>query len=199
MALDQPVSQADPVDVLLQRFLHIQQQRAEHYTIFNDNFKTYLKNRSNTFMRESMQLTTTAFSNCSKQVRLIETGLLAVHDREDLAKLIRTIQDHEREKLRLTLTLNSLKSAFEFKTFTWQQEEDADILESSSQQRTCACCPGPHADGTGGSGQPAALEPTESEYTLAVQDAQLTLNDHVMGINEVMEEIREALASLNEE
>jgi hypothetical protein len=100
----------------------------------------------------------------------------------------------------LTLTLNALKTAFEFKTFTWQQEEDADALEPHAQQRTCACCPGPHTDGATGAGQPAAaLEPTESEYKLAVQDAQLTLNDHVMGINEDMEEIREALASLRED
>ena len=106
-----------------------------------------------------------------------------------------SVQEHEREKLRLTLELHSLKQAHAFETFSWQQEDDEDVdpLEPRAP-RTCGCgSSGAHSHGAASAEH---LEPTESEYQLAVQEAQLALNGHVLGINEKIEEVRDFLADL---
>ena len=114
-------------------------------------------------------------------------------------------QEHEREKLRLTLALQSLRQAHAFEAFSWQQEdpEDVDILEPRAP-RACGCgSAGGHAAGghaaNGGPHDPSGgvhAEPTEAEYKLAVQEAQLALDQHIQGINERIEEIRDCLIDL---
>ena len=110
---------------------------------------------------------------------------------------ILTHQEHEREKLRLTLSLQSLRQAHTFEAFSWQHQdpEEVDPLEPRAP-RACGCgstaAHHPHIS----SAQAEHLEPTESEYRLAVQEAQLALDCHVLGINEKIDEIREVLADL---
>lgn len=90
-----------------------------------------------------------------------------------------------------------MRQAHAFEAFSWQQEdpEDIDILEPRAP-RTCGCgSAGAHA-ANGASHDPSGgvhAEPTEAEYKLAVQEAQLALDQHIQGINERIEEIREEI------
>ncbi|GIL54110.1 hypothetical protein Vafri_9652 [Volvox africanus] len=65
---------------------------------------------------------TMAFNDCSKKVIILE-GMLKELGRADLAAILRGVQDSERDKLRLTLTLQALKQAAAFRSFSWQQQQ----------------------------------------------------------------------------
>jgi hypothetical protein len=183
--------------LLLMDFMQVQQERAEHYSAFHAAFKAYLASRAEAAYQVQVQATTKAFNTCSLRVREI-TERLEQADRGEMAALLREVQQHEREKLRLSLAIQSLQQAHAFKTFSWQneEEEEGDPLEPP-QPRTCGCSAGAHAPGQHhehAHGPAAAPEPTEREFTLALREAQLALDEHVRSINERIEEVRYALA-----
>eukprot|EP00955_Chlamydomonas_euryale_P028846 304062-Chlamydomonas_euryale.AAC.15 len=96
------------------------------------------------------------------------------------------LQEHEREKLMLTLTLQSLQQTYALQGFSWQRDDadEVDVLDPLAV-RTCACRQGHH----GHASQP---EPTEAEFNAAVREAQVALDDHINSINETLEEVRYA-------
>lgn len=105
------------------------------------------------------------------------------------------VQEGEREKLRLTLALQSLQRAHAFEAFSWQREEDVDVLEPPAA-RTCGC--GSHA---GHGAEQAAheaehVEPSEQEFKAAMREAQLLLDAGIRGINESLDEVQCALEEL---
>ena len=98
----------------------------------------------------------------------------------------------------MTLSLQSLRQALAFEAFSWQNEDpdEVDPLEPKAP-RICGCgSSSAHAVGRQHNVSEEHLEPTETEYRLAVREVYLAIDGHVVGINEKIEEIREALADL---
>lgn len=194
---------------LLKLFMQVQQQRAEHYSSMHQAFRTFLSTRQEPVFRHALQEATAGFNSCSKQVIFAETCLKQELQRPDLAALLRVVQEQEREKLRLTLSLQSLKQALAFETFSWQHEEDVDILEPKAP-RTCGCSSAPalspgqtqagsHSAHHSHTHDHAIAEPTEAEYNSAVKEAQLLLDEHIREINAKIEEVREILLDVKDQ
>ncbi|KAJ9513508.1 hypothetical protein QJQ45_006062 [Haematococcus lacustris] len=134
-------------------------------------------------------------------------------------------QDSEREKLRLTLSLQSLRTAAAFGTFSWQHghveggaelgvghgaplepghapgpsaaglQPDSLLLSKGHGHGCCSCGAG---EGAGGQGGQEEEEPSEAEYTAAVQEALLLLDRCIADINDALEEVRYALEEMQE-
>ncbi len=116
----------------------------------------------------------------------MEEKLKIDYSRPDLSAILRKVQDQERQKLRLTLSLQSLNQAFAYQTFSWQHEEDIDILEHKPP-RSCGCSS--HDD---------PEEISEADFRLAVRDAKLSLDTCIQAINDCLEEVREAIEEIKE-
>ncbi|GLC44532.1 hypothetical protein PLESTB_000063400 [Pleodorina starrii] len=110
------------VESALRAFLEVQTCRAQLYTRFQDGFKGFLRTKHEGHYKALMADLTAAFSECSKRVIALE-GALKDMGRTDLAATLRSVQESERDKLRLTLTLQALKQAAAFRTFSWQQRK----------------------------------------------------------------------------
>ncbi|EFJ46080.1 hypothetical protein VOLCADRAFT_62922, partial [Volvox carteri f. nagariensis] len=105
----------------IQEFLQVQTCRAQLYSRFQDGFKTFIRTRHEGPYKALLSELTLAFNDCSKKVIGLESALQEM-GRADLAATLRTVQESERDKLRLTLTLQALKQAAAFRTFSWQQQ-----------------------------------------------------------------------------
>jgi hypothetical protein len=92
------------------------------------------------------------FQQCSQQVIAIEQALAGPLGQPQAAELLRSLQENEREKLQLTLSLQALKAAHEHQRFSWQAEEGADAAGVGWPGHVC---------GVGCSHQGPADEPTQ--------------------------------------
>jgi len=99
------------------------------------------------------------------------------------------------------------------------QRAVADAVAASASQEAAQCsgssnAGGPHGHGCGGSAthgchhshshehdplEPSPLEPTEAEFNAAVREAVQELDACVVGINDLLDEVREAVQELQEE
>ncbi|CAO2833071.1 unnamed protein product [Amaranthus hypochondriacus] len=87
---------------LLRRFLAVQQRRAEAYAKLRDGFAEYLISGGELAYQQLCNEITVEFSDCSKQVRELESQFLKPDCfRDDLAKLLRAVQEQEKQKLEL--------------------------------------------------------------------------------------------------
>jgi hypothetical protein len=124
------------------------------------------------------------------------------------------VQEGEREKLRLTLALQALRTPHAHGAFSWQRAgdaptheggdgEDADLLDPPAPPRSCGCGSHAHAGAPGhedhGHGAAAPPEPTKAEWAAAVREAQLDLDARVSDINDALEEVRYAAAEAEDE
>mmetsp|Transcript_11748 Transcript_11748/g.21119 ORF Transcript_11748/g.21119 Transcript_11748/m.21119 type:complete len:462 (-) Transcript_11748:342-1727(-) len=109
---------------LIKELLKTQKDRAVIYSSFNDGFKSFLETRHLPKYLDLIQSSTWAFAQCSLRVNTIEL-ISKNHQREDIAKLIRTLQEHEREKLRLELIRQTLKRELTFRRFSWRRDAEA--------------------------------------------------------------------------
>lgn len=120
---------------------------------------------------------TVQFQQLSQGVRDVEASLRdAGHD--DLAQLLRQVQEQEREKLQSTLALQALRAARVHKRLGWEDDADEGL---GAQSASHVCGHHHHADGHACS-PPAA--PTKAEYEAALSEAIRSLQSTVTTINE---------------
>ncbi|KAL6749892.1 DNA repair REX1-B-domain-containing protein [Haematococcus lacustris] len=214
--------------LLLHQFLALQQQRAQLYARWHMGHRRYCESRQEGgLFRALLAATTASFQEVSQAVRGVEAELRADQEeggagRPDLAGLLRRVQDSEREKLRLTLSLQSLRTAAAFRTFSWQHghaEGGAGLGGGHGGPLEPGHAPGPSAAGLQpdslllskghghgccgcgareGAGGQEEEEPSEAEYTAAVQEALLLLDRCIADVNDALEEVRYALEELQE-
>lgn len=174
------------VAALLRSFLAVQEQRARLYTQFKDSFEDYLSTRRELPHQAVLTAVTTGFSQCSNDVIALEKALSEECRRPDLAAMLRQVQQLEREKLHLTITMQALKRAFTFGLFSWQREElvqTKHTLNCIQLEGACGC--GQESDGID--------YLAEYEYHAAVREAVQAMNSTIIRINEVLEDVRYAL------
>ncbi|GLI68438.1 hypothetical protein VaNZ11_012854 [Volvox africanus] len=110
------------VNPALQEFLLLQTRRAQLYSCFQEGFNEFLRTKREGDYKALLAELSMAFNDCSKKVIVLE-GMLRELGRADLAAILRGVQESERDKLRLTLTLQALKQAAAFWSFSWQQQQ----------------------------------------------------------------------------
>ncbi|XP_047338490.1 uncharacterized protein LOC124942110 [Impatiens glandulifera] len=97
---------------LLRQFLQIQQRRAEAYSKLKQGFADYMVSGSETIYQQLCQEITSEFNECSKQIREMESTFMSPDClRDDLARLLRSVQVQEKQKLELTANIQVLKKA----------------------------------------------------------------------------------------
>eukprot|EP00955_Chlamydomonas_euryale_P028845 304062-Chlamydomonas_euryale.AAC.14 len=109
---------------LLHQFLGVQRERAENYSIFHKQFRTFLQTRNDMCFKEAMAAATSAFNRCSKQVIQIEMSLRDELQRSDLAALLRKVQVRKIWG-RLRTPAFHLDRSFSLCSFSSHAEEDA--------------------------------------------------------------------------
>lgn len=168
-----------------QMMIRVQEERARNYHAFGVAFKNYLESKNHEDFNLAVKTATEAMQSLSSQAREIEARLIEEGQVEQ-AKTIRGIQDNERVKLQLTLTLQKLQQAQAWRSFSWQQptDPDEDILEP---RKSCGCLH-PHAEG-----EPHTSEPTEVEFDNALKEAMVLMDKTNQRINEAIEEIQEGI------
>ncbi|KAK9814378.1 hypothetical protein WJX72_004855 [[Myrmecia] bisecta] len=176
---------AAEVRALLQQFRSVQQQRVHYYAKFQEGFQTYAAAAQNDREQDQaysdlVSALTTAFQHCSEEVIGIETKLRDKLHRPDLAGLLRTVQEHEREKLRMTVVQQALKKAQARQQFTWMRSGNEDLSGIGTEEaHACAA----HAHGV-------LPEPSRAEFEKAMAEATQDLQAAVNGINDSLEELR---------
>ncbi|XP_027939235.1 uncharacterized protein LOC114193578 isoform X1 [Vigna unguiculata] len=185
--------EVDPSKVLLllRDFLAIQQRRAEAYSKLKRGFSDYMANGGEVAYQQLCGEMTVEFNDCSKKVLEME-ALFRSSDycREDLAQLLRAVQDQEKQNLLQTVTIQMLKKAgrpserlvsHENCKFTKPTEHECvhvqEITEASGTEEAEA----------------------DAEYDNALNEAIRGVQDVVMTINEHLEEVRYEIAALEAE
>ncbi|PRW57989.1 hypothetical protein C2E21_3468 [Chlorella sorokiniana] len=167
-----------------------QKERAAAYRRFDSAFRAYLQNQAEGPFRYVMGQLTAEFQQLSQRVIGLEAALRQ-QGSADLAALLRTVQDNEREKLRLTLALHALKSAHAQRRFSWQHEEEAAGLAPGVADLLQG-----HLCGIGCAHGAPADEPTQAEYAAAVRESYQLMQGAITAINDALEEVREAQQDL---
>ena len=131
-----------------------------------------------------MQALTEEMAKLSIEVIAAE-GRAAEAGLPEVVELLRGVQGREREKLRLTLALQSLKAAAAQQRFSWQQGHGRDGAAAAE-----------HVCGLGCGHAPAPSEPTQAEFDGAVREAYQELQAHVTAINDALDDARQAREDL---
>lgn len=194
--MEVPFSPAQPAhdDSLLQllrRFLTIQDRRASIYNRFHRAFLEYMELAEELAYQQRCSQITSDFNDCSKQVLKIESALKSPeYCREDMAKLLQSVQLQEKQKLHMTVQLQVLKKAG--RPSERVVTHDQCCFENRPLQHHCIHV---HeisvADG---------LEDAEAEfeYDAALNKAIRAVQDSVTAINEYIEEVRYEIEELEE-
>ena len=116
--------------------------------------------------------TTAAFKGISDRIRSLEARLRGAGEAGELAAAhVRAVQEAEREKLRMVSVLQVLKQAHHAERWSWQAADPAGDGGEADP------APAGHGGGCGCGGERAdpraAPEPTQEEYSNAVQEATL--------------------------
>ncbi|XP_010907489.1 uncharacterized protein [Elaeis guineensis] len=173
---------------LLRRFLGIQQRRAEAYAKLQRGFSEYMTNGGELAYQNLCGEITAEFNDCSKQVLEMES-LLLMPDlyRDDLAGLLRAVQEQEKQKLHLTARIQILKKAgrpserlvsHEHCRFDQPQQHECVHVRKITE-----------AAGTEDAEADAEYDGALKEAIRGVQDAVTSINDH-------LEEIRYEIEAL---
>ncbi|KAI8575030.1 hypothetical protein K450DRAFT_263674 [Umbelopsis ramanniana AG] len=114
--------------ILLKSFSNSQSTRVALYKEFDDAFTDYKAKRLPIDQYQSIcGIVTDGFQEVSQQIQTIERQLRDTYSREDLAQLIRRVQEGEREKLKLTVNIQ-----------IWEIESEAgdkDFTEAIAEAR----------------------------------------------------------------
>jgi hypothetical protein len=106
----------------LKACLDAQDQRAYLYSQLAVAHRLYMENGAEGPYKYVIKDVTASFQKASLRVRSAEAALgSSPLNRPDLASLLRQVQDAEREKLEITLSLQSLRGALARGNFSWQQ------------------------------------------------------------------------------
>lgn len=191
---------------LLRQFTDLQAQRAQAYTNFDAGFRRYLETAQEGIYRcvpwhpqpcvklftnrKLLAEMTVQFQQLSQGVREVEAALRdAGHD--DLASLLRQVQEQEREKLQSTLALQALRAARVHQRLPWENAGDEGVGAEAS-----TTCTHHHAHGHACAPPPA---PTKAEYEAALGEAIRSLQSTVTTINGLLEEVAAAAEASDEE
>lgn len=176
---------------LLRRFLAVQQRRAQAYARLKRGFEDYMVSGVELAYQQLCSEITVEFNDCSKQVRELETQFLDKDlFRDDIARLLRSVQNKEKQKLQLTATIQVLKKA----------GRPSERLVSHEN------CRFHHQIGhecvhihnlTEASGTEEAE--ADAEYDNALKEAIKGVQEAVTTINEHLEEVRYEIAALEAE
>ena len=183
------------VVALVRGVLGAQEERAQAYARFREGFRAYLAEGAGAGAAERefqavCEEATRAFALASEEIRVLERLLGEEGGAEGavLAKLVRRLQEHEKANLELTVTLQVLRKSHAAGSWRWQRLARGEAVAEASDtaESGCGCAPAPP-------------EPTEEEYSNAIAEATQALEEHVETINEVLDELREAVAVLEDE
>ncbi|XP_021773398.1 uncharacterized protein LOC110737356 [Chenopodium quinoa] len=173
---------------LLRKFLSLQQRRAEAYAKLRDGFSEYMISGVESTYQQLCSEITIEFSDCSKQVREIESQFLNPDCfRDDLARLLRSVQELEKQKLHLTATIQVLKKA-------GRPSERLVTHENCRFKKPMhhECVHVHELTDAAGTEEAEA----DAEYDNAVKEAVQGVQEAVTSINEHLEEIRYEIAAL---
>lgn len=182
---------------LLDEILEVQRQRALAYTAFSNGFKSYLNNGAEGPYRHLMASLTSQFQAMSRRVLAVEATLRDILARPDVADLCRTVQNAERRKLELTLTLQAVRAAVEQERFEWLRGGDhgvgaedaaAAVGHDHGHGHSCGAC--------GVSAADVPPEPTEAEVRGATREGTQEMEACVNTINEAIAELQELRAEI---
>ncbi|KAK9130918.1 hypothetical protein Sjap_011405 [Stephania japonica] len=178
------------IDVL-RRFLSVQQRRAEAYAKLRRGFNEYMVGGGDSAYQQLCGEITQEFNDCSKQVLEMES-LFSNPDfsRDDLSRLLRSVQTHEKQKLHLTVTIQVLKKAGRPSERLVSHEH---CKFKKPAEHECA-----HVrEITVASGTEEAE--ADMEYDNALKEAIKGVQDAVTSINEHLEEVRYEIEALEAE
>uniref|UniRef100_A0A7C9DWL0 Uncharacterized protein n=1 Tax=Opuntia streptacantha TaxID=393608 RepID=A0A7C9DWL0_OPUST len=173
---------------LLRKFLAVQQRRAEAYAKLRDGFAEYMVSGGESSYQQLCSEITVEFSNCSKEVRDIESQFLKPSCfRDDLARLLRAVQEQEKQKLHLTATIQVLKKA-------GRPSERLVTHENCKFKKPMhhECAHVHELTDAAGTEEAEA----DAEYDNALKEAIKGVQEAVTSINEHLEEVRYEIASL---
>jgi hypothetical protein len=126
------------------------------------------------------------FQLLSQRVVALEATLLNPLSRHDLAALLRSVQEGEREKLQLTLAVQSLRALKEREQPAWRG------VGSAGENPDAVGATPSHVCGSG-CGHAKEISASKAEVEAALGESVRALEAAVVGINDVMDEAREAL------
>ncbi|KAM6584072.1 hypothetical protein CsatB_011074 [Cannabis sativa] len=176
---------------LLRKFLALQQRRAEAYSNLKRGFSEYMISGNELVYQQLCSDITLEFNNCSKQVIEIESLFKnSEYDRVDLAKLLRAVQEQEKQKLNLTVTLQVLKKAGRPSE---RLVSHADCKFEKPMEHECV-----HVrEITEAAGTEEAE--ADAKYDKELKEAIRGVQDAVTAINEHLEEVRYEIVALETE
>lgn len=182
-AIESAASTLASVAQLLRLFLSVQQRRASIYNTLHRVFLDYMETGVESTYQQLCSQITSDFSDCSKQVLKIESILKSPgYGRDDMAKLLQSVQLEEKQKLQMTAQIQVLKKAGHPSERVVTHDQCG--FENRPLQHHCIHV---HeisvADG---------LKDAEAEfeYDAALNAAIRSLQNAVTVINEYMEEVR---------
>ncbi|GAB4855211.1 hypothetical protein Ancab_023837 [Ancistrocladus abbreviatus] len=176
---------------LLRKFLAVQQRRAQAYAKLRNGFAEYMVSGGEATYQQLCSEITVEFNDCSKQVREMESQFLKPdYFRDDLARLLRAIQEQEKQKLQLTATIQVLKKAGRPSERLVTHENCR--FEKPMQHECVHLHEITEAAGTEEAEADAEYDNALKEAIKGVQDAVTSINDH-------LEEVRYEIAALEAE
>ncbi|PIN19134.1 hypothetical protein CDL12_08191 [Handroanthus impetiginosus] len=179
---------------LLRRFLAVQQRRALAYARLKRGFEDYMGSGGELAYQQLCSEITVEFNDCSKQVLKMESLFLSPDCcREDLARLLKSVQAQEKEKLHLTATIQVLKKAGR-PSERLVSHENCRVRQSTGHE----CVHIQQITEASGTEEAEA----DAQYDNAMKEAIKGVQDAVIAINECLEEVRyeiEALEALEAE
>ncbi|KAL5707617.1 hypothetical protein ACHQM5_018501 [Ranunculus cassubicifolius] len=186
MEVDQERSMA--IIDLLQRFLVVQQRRAQTYARLRRGFNEYIAGGGDLAYQQLCRDITHEFNECSKQVLEIESLFLKPDfSRNDLASLLRSVQTQEKEKLNLTVTIQVLKKAGRPSERLVSHDQCKFSTPSKHE------CVHVHEISEGDGTEEAEAD---AEFDAALNEAIRGVQDAVTNINEHLEEVRYEIEAL---
>ncbi|KAL0455271.1 UNVERIFIED_CONTAM: hypothetical protein Slati_0866300 [Sesamum latifolium] len=173
---------------LLRRFLAVQQRRALAYARLKRGFEDYMVSGGELAYQQLCSEITVEFNDCSKQVLEMESLFVSPDCcREDLARLLRSVQAQEKEKLHLTATIQVLKKAGR-PSERLVSHENCRFRQSTGHE----CVHIQQITEASGTEEAEA----DAQYDNALKEAIRGVQDAVIAINEYLEEVRYEIAAL---
>ncbi|KAJ8526382.1 hypothetical protein K7X08_028859 [Anisodus acutangulus] len=183
-------SMEEQIVAVLRRFLAVQQRRAQAYATLKRGFEDYMASGVESTYQQLCSEITVEFNDCSKQVLEMESQFLTAHCfREDLAQLLKSVQNQEKTKLQLTATIQVLKRA-------GRPSERLVSHENCRFSKTTGheCVHIQKITEASGTEEAEA----DAEFDNALKEAIKGVQDAVTAINEHLEEVRYDIAALED-